>query len=542
MTKDAQLWLVGLGLLAAALLAGCGSAGASHSADVPKTASRSSSWSLPGADAQNTRDVSGPIRASNVATLGVAWTVPITDFGTYGAFSTTAVAAGGVVYYEDLASNVQAVDLASGKVLWTHKYDSADEGPNGVSVAGGTVFGATETSAFALDATTGKQLWIKKLTRNSHEGIDMAPGYHDGTVYVSTVPGNDTSFYSGGGAAVLWALNASTGATRWKFDEVPADLWSHEHESINSGGGQWYSPTFDSDGELYIGVANPAPFAGSPRYPWGSSRPGPDLYTDSIVKLDGRTGTPIWHYQLTPHDIYDWDLQDSPILSKAGGRELAIDGGKAGILVAVDAQTGKPIWKRSVGVHNGHDRDNLEAGAGEYSKLHTPETVEPGDLGGIESQLASNGNTVFAAVNNLPSTYSGQGLAYIKYSLPLSKGTGDLVAVDEASGRIEWDDKLPSSPYGAVTLSNDVVFTTTFDGTLYAFSAATGKQLWRTRLSAATNAPVAVFGDTVVTAGSYPSSAGQQALVIAYRLGARGALPSSAGSSSSSPSTTGSAP
>jgi plastocyanin len=91
----------------------------------------------------------------------------------------------------------------------------------------------------------------------------------------------------------------------------------------------------------------------------------------------------------------------------------------------------------------------------------------------------------------------------------------------------ERDDKLPSSPYGAATLANNVVFTTTFNGSLYAFESTTGKELWKTQLSAGTNAPVMVVGDTLITAGSFPLAPGQKALIIAYRLGATGTLPTS---------------
>jgi plastocyanin len=113
------------------------------------------------------------------------------------------------------------------------------------------------------------------------------------------------------------------------------------------------------------------------------------------------------------------------------------------------------------------------------------------------------------------------------------------VAVDEATGKVRWDNKLPSSAYGAATITNGVVFTTTYDGTLYAFNSDTGAQLWKTKLSAGTNAPVAVFGDTVVTAGSLPSGVGQKPLIIAYRLGAKNQLPTS---SPSSTTTTASSP
>ena len=89
----------------------------------------------------------------------------------------------------------------------------------------------------------------------------MAPGYHNGIVYVSTVPGNNEKFYGAGGVGILWALEASTGKKLWHFDTAPESLWGHE--SVNSGGGLWYSPAFDNEGNMYVGTANPAPFPGT---------------------------------------------------------------------------------------------------------------------------------------------------------------------------------------------------------------------------------------------------------------------------------------
>ncbi len=534
LTNRLSSLVAGVGLLIATSLfvVACGG-GSSNS-----SATRVTSWSLPNADLQNSRNVGGEINRSNVSTLGVAWTVPITASGAFGGYSSTPVVEDGVMYTQDIDSNVQAVDLESGKVLWTHKYDSTSVGPNGLSVVNGTVYGATGDSAFALHASNGDQIWIKKLTRNGNEGVDMPPGVHDGTVYVSTVPGNAKKFYAGSGQAILWAMDASTGSDQVEVAGGAREPLVRQAHAPELRRRSVVPPTFDGHGNMYVGVANPAPFPGAPGFPWGSSRPGPDLYTDSIVKLDEQTGKVIWHYQLTPHDIYDYDLENSPILSDVNGREIVIDGGKAGILVAVDAQTGKPIWKTPVGVHNGHDNDNIAALNGDFSKLHAPETIEPGDLGGIESQLASDGNTVFAAVNNLPSHYASDdgGLSSVQFAPP-NTGTGNLVAVDEATGKVKWDRKLPSSPYGAATLTNGVVFTTTFDGTLYAFNSDTGDELWHTSLNAGTNAPVAVFGDTVVTAGTIPAGKGEKAQIIAYRLGATGTV-SSSGSSSSSTTTT----
>jgi outer membrane protein assembly factor BamB len=525
---------MGLGLLVAMVLlvAACGSSSKSSSTTTKTTSTTAATstlpttWSLPGADAQNSRDVGGPINSSNVSTLGVAWTVPIIASGTFGAYATTPVVSNGVLYTQDLASNVYAINVESGKLLWIKKYNSPDEGPNGVTVVNGTVYGATENSAFALQAATGEQLWTKKLTRNTAEGIDMAPGYNNGTVYVSTVPGNTKAFYKGNGQAILWAIDAETGATKWKWEEVPKTLWGNV--AINSGGGQWDPPTFGPEGNLYVGVANPAPFGpGTKQFPWGTSHPGPNLYTDSIVKLNATTGKLIWYYQLTPHDIFDHDLENSPVLSSAGGTPIVIDAGKAGILVAVNAETGKLVWKTPVGVHNGIDNINLEAEKGNLSKLKLPVTIEPGDLGGVESQLATNGKTVFAAVNNLAAKFTPSNGQYGEFVGGYTAGTGEIVAVNEATGAIEWAKKLPTSPYGSVSIANDVVFTTTFNGTLYALDASTGAELWKTTLSAGTNAPVTIVGNTVITAGSFPQSASQKALITAYRLGATGTLPTS---------------
>jgi outer membrane protein assembly factor BamB len=100
-----------------------------------------------------------------------------------------------------------------------------------------------------------------------------------------------------------------------------------------------------------------------------------------------------------------------------------------------------------------------------------------------------------------------------------------MVAVNQNTGRLEWDVKLPSAPFGAAAVTNNVVFTTTFDGHLYAFNASTGAILLNTPLSAATNATATIDGDYVIVGAGAPLSTSQHALIIAYRLGANGKLP-----------------
>ncbi len=505
--------------------------GAAVTGTAPAATGRAAAgWTQPDADLASTRYVASAITSADVSKLGVAWTVPLTIPTTHtdGAYAATPVIVNGVVYVQDLESNVYAISLATGKVLWRHAYNSPNGGPDGVNVAGGIVYAATATAAVALDAATGSQLWSRTLIRNGHEGIAMAPGYDRGTVYVSTVPANVAGQYLPGGEGVLWALNAKTGVPEWSWNQVQK-LWGNP--GVNSGGGLWYTPSFDAQGNIYLGIANPAPIFGTKSYPLGSSRPGPDLYTDSVVKLSP-AGKLLWYYQLTPHDLYDWDLQNPPVLSAAHGRQVVIDGGKAGIIIELDAQTGKLLWQRPVGGHDGHEHDGLlteHATPASRGLLPAKFCLEPSIYGGVLTQLASNGSTAFAAVNDLAMSATPAG--FVTGSLTsdvraVENAVGEMVAVNQDTGTVIWDTPLPSSPYGAATVTNDVVFTTTFKGDLYALDAI----LFNSPMSAGSNAPVAVDGDYVIAGAGVTLSTTQRNMIIAYKLGATGKLPDTVGS------------
>jgi len=530
-------------LVAAGLIAGCSSSTSSSSRALacpskhgtpvtgtapPATGRPAAGWTQPDADLTSNRYVASAITSANVSKLGVAWTVPLTMNTTHtdGAYATTPVIVNGVVYVQDLDSDVFAISLASGKVLWTHDYDSPNGGPDGVNVVGEVVYAATAKAAVALDARTGAQLWSRTLIGNDHEGIAMAPGFDNGTVYVSTVPANVKTVYGAGGQGILWALNAKTGAPEWSWNQ-DQNLWGNP--SVNSGGGLWYEPSFDAQGNIYLGIGNPAPIFGTTSYPLGSSRPGPDLYTDSVVKLSP-AGKLLWYYQLTPHDLYDWDLQNPPVLTTADGRPVVIDGGKAGIIIELDAQTGKLLWQRPVGGHDGHQNDGLlteHATPTSHDPLPAKYCLEPSLYGGMLTQLASNGSTTFAAVNDfaLPASPTGFAGSIASQYKAFYNAVGEMVAVNQDTGTVIWDTPLPSSPFGAATVTNDVVFTTTFKGYLYALDAASGAILFKTPMSAPTNAPVAVDGDYVIAGAGAAQSRTQRNMIIAYKLGAAGKLP-----------------
>lgn len=468
----------------------------------------------PGVDLANTRQVSGPIDSSNVSTLEEAWTVPAIGQGAYGSFAATPIIAKGVIYNQDLESNVQAIALDSGEVLWTKKYLDPSHGPNGLVVADGQVFGATATEAFALDQETGKEIWSVPLTRNGNESIGMAPGYNEGKVFVSTMPVTATETYGPGAVGVFWALDGKTGKKLWHFDTVPKSLWGNP--KINSGGGLWYPPSFDGKGSVFIAVGNPGPLPGDAKFPFGSSRPGPNLYADSVVKLDEETGKKDWHYQQTPHNIYDWDFQNPPVLLDVGGKELAIGSGKSGIVVALDAKTGKPVWKQPVGRHNGHDNDPLYAMRGEYSKIKTGE-VFPGALGGIIAPLASDGKTLFVPIVNHSLT-----LVSGSETSESSAATGEMVALDAATGKFKWKQELAAPAYGAPTVVNDLVFATTSEGVVSALDKESGGEVWQASLPAGTNVGAMANGEYLIAPAGLPLVEGQEAQIVAFKLGGSG--------------------
>lgn len=468
----------------------------------------------PNVDLANTRQVKGQIDTTNVAQLEEAWSTPLKGEGAFGSYASSPVIAKGVVYSQDLASNVQAIDQASGEVIWEKLYELPSLGPNGVVVADGRVYGTTPTDAFALDQKTGEELWSVPLTRNAKEGIDMAPGYSDGTVYVSTVPTNAGSLYAGEGVGILWALDAKTGKKKWKWNTVPNDLWGNP--KVNSGGGLWYTPAFDDKGFVYFGVGNPAPFPGTAKFPYGESRPGPNLYTNSIVKLNGKTGQMEWYFQLNPHDIYDWDLQGPPILVQSKGKDVVLAAGKVGWVIALDAQSGDLLWKKPVGTHNGHDNDGLYAMRGEYDRIKKG-PVYPGVLGGVIAPMATDGETVFAPVVNGPAeAVSGSETAEGGTVAP----SGEIVALDVATGQVQWKKKFPTAPaYGATTVVNDLVFTTTFDGKVHGFDTSSGREAWQVTLPAGTNAGVMAEGNTLIAGAGLVAAEGQTPQLVAYRLG-----------------------
>jgi alcohol dehydrogenase (cytochrome c) len=490
------------------------SAVATSNAASSTTVAGSGSWPYSNADLANTRVApASTISSANVSSLQQAWTFKLTGKAAagvrpYGSLAANPIVDDGVVYLQDLDSNVYALALATGRLQWEYQCDQPERsgpGPNGVAVADGTVYGLTPTAAFALNATSGKKIWVDNDLLNKGQGtFGIQPQVANGRVYLASQYG------SGPDGGPLLALNASSGAVLWKFNTVVGAGDGVKALGLGSGGA-WETPLVGSDGSVTYGIGNPYQSPAS-----AIAHPAAQLYTDSEVNIDAANGKLRWYYQGVPNDFKDWDMQASPISASINGVSVVIGSGKMGYVYEMNAATGKLIWKTPVGEHNGHDNDSLRA-LEHTITLKAPYTILPGSLGGVLSNLAFAGDSLYVVTCDLPLTYVN--LNYPTPTKPAGPPTGQVEALDLATGKVEWDTRVPQLPLGAATVSNDLVFTTLYNGVLIALNRRTGAIVSRHQLPTSTNAPIAIAGSTVIVpaGGSITSTGGGDPQVVAYR-------------------------
>ena len=149
----------------------------------------------------------------------------------------------------------------------------------------------------------------------------------------------------------------------------------------------------------YWGTGDPSPFPGTKDFPNGSSRPGPNLYTNSMLALDHNTGELAWYNQVKPHDLFDLDFQAPPIIAdleiEGEERPVVIGSGKLGRVIAFDRRNGDILWDTPVGDHQNDELQEIPLG----------ETVEvlPGFLGGVETPMAFADGVVYVPAIELAS-------------------------------------------------------------------------------------------------------------------------------------------
>jgi len=430
-------------------------------------------WLSYGKDYSNTRyTTSKKVNAQNVGTLVPRWVYQ--TGGPIGSFETTPLVVDGVMYLTTPFNHAMALDARTGKQLWRYEHKQGADpiiccGPNnrGLAAAYGRVYMATlDAHLVALDQKTGKVVWdVQVDDPTSGYSLTIAPLAYKGMIIV----GNSGAEY--GVRGFVDAYNATDGKRVWRFWTIPDTGWegtwsptTPEGEKLNrdldkekadfakdpdawkrGGGSTWMTPAVDpATDTLFIMVGNPSPDLD------GSVRPGDNLYTESMVALDVKTGSYKWHYQYVPHDVWDLDAVSPAVLfeTTAGGRRVKVVGhaGKTGWFYIHDRATGKLIRRSQAFVpHITHSA--------------------PFDRGKL-----------------------WLGSAFV--AIPGEEQSGTFTAIDVNTGKIAWQNKLPDPLIGgALATAGGVVFTGG-DGTgnFYAFDAKTGKELWRFQCGAGVNA------------------------------------------------------
>jgi outer membrane protein assembly factor BamB len=353
-------------------------------------------WTFANGNLAGTRAADGsPITAANVGRLRIQWSFPLrAKAGSAGVFASTPVADANSIYLQDLDSDVFALNWATGAVRWSHRYAARNDGPNGLAVSSGRVFGETDDAVFALASENGRELWERHLASAAKPFVATAPIVWDGLVFTSTIKR-------------IYALDASTGAIRWRFEA-----------------NGMFPGSIDAGGRLYAGTANP-------------TRPG-----GTLLVLDAKTGKLLWT-----------DRGAAPILATLGDSAIVFGAGNGGHVVAWDGTTDKRRWTSLVGTHC------------------------PG------TPMAYAHRRLFVPVADR----CGSGSA-----------NSSFVAMNAKTGGTLWERRLPSPALGCATVANDVVFTATFAGVVYAFSTKDGKLLWHATLPAGVDQCPAVVGDLLV--------------------------------------------
>lgn len=498
-------------------------------------------WPSPAGNLAATRaSTNSTIDSTNVDTLGPAWRLPLTGKSGYGAITSTSLVVGDTVLVQDMQCNFIAVNRETGEIKWQTDFNVGTHGPNGLAVGYGQVYGALSNTGeiAAVSFETGELIWRVKLTNHPGESITIAPTIFDNTVYVSTVPGNPggpSGWYTGGTKGIIYALDASSGGTMWQWDTTTDNLWGDNR--ANSGGGAWYPISVDDAGQLYFGVGNPGPFPGTAGNPNSESRPGNNLYTNSLVAFDSAEGQVRWFQQPRPRDLFDLDFQNTPVVTTitSHGEEIpvVIGSGKNGHVIAVHRETGNLVWNALVGKHQ---NDTLE-------QLPEEEYIEvfPGFNGAVQAPIAVANGRVYVPINNWPTWYNATGLDFSR--IDESQSSGEFLALDANTGELLWQHITPSLPLGAAAVANDVVATAGTDGIVRAYSTEDGTELWNFQLMAGVNAPVSIAGDMLlvgaggpfmVKPGQFPDGNVPEpvAELVAFKLGVGGGTVPDSGAAS----------
>jgi len=405
------------------------------------------------------------------------------QLGEVGWFQANPIVYDGVMYITS-PYNTYAIDAKTCEKIWTRLYPENSEGmtspvrvTRGTTIYKGKLYRSTPNGHFlALDAKTGEMIWDVLLADVYHGyWLSAAPIAYEGKVIIGEA-GADW-----GANAHIFALDAETGAVIWKFNVIPtgnepgANTWKRGSE--HGGGASWSTYTLNvKEGHLYVSVGNPAPSFN------GALRPGDNLFTDSVVVLDFRTGKLQWYAQQVAHDVHDWDTAAAPVVYAENGRDYMAVANKAGWLYIYDRTTRKLLARSQVTT-----QDNMDAPISTEGTHHCP-----GSQGGVEWNGAAYSppigmlfvNSVdWCGTSTLLENRYVEGSMYYNgsYKLdPRSEAKGWTKAFNAADGKPVWTRKSPTPMVSALTpTAGGVLFTGDLNGYFLALDSKTGDELFR---------------------------------------------------------------
>jgi len=380
-------------------------------------------WLSHGRNTFQTRynEAENEISPSTIFNLKPGW-----KFEAQSGITATPAVVGNRIYFGSWDGNVYALNKNTGKLLW--QYDTGTRiyspgrklGIYASSVFADDILYVVSGRILAILADTGELLWEKTIgdPATSGEYFWAAPLVADGRLYAAVSSGSETT-----ARGRILCLDAMTGRELWTFFTVDNDVL---------GGSLLAPPSLDTKtGILYAATGNPF-----------NERPGSMKYSCSLVALDAKTGKLIWADQVHPHDTRNLDLNCSPILVNVARRNLVVVGGKDGIR-AWDTETRKRLWHRQL-------TPAISPGKKQAQPTNGPE-------GGPSA--AAYGMVFFASNDN-------------------EEKNCILSAIDALTGQIKWSNKLPAFQFAPMSVAGGVIFMGLVDGTLRAWRAEDGKQLW----------------------------------------------------------------